>query len=113
MSSYPSTILDNLDHLLNQGTNSDLNQSPFPKLDSPSISTSFTTNENINLQHSGLAIEDMSTEDDQQKISCVGNDLYTYSEWKNFDKLLELESQPSMGTSSSYAYTALLRHDDE
>ncbi|KAI3460652.1 hypothetical protein Pfo_017315 [Paulownia fortunei] len=117
-SSTPSTSIQNFD-LLNQGTN--LNQLPFPpeslksshslfesqmvelpKLDSPSISTSFTTNDN-NFEHSGVANED--NEDEKRNFGDQ------YSEWESFDKLL---ASQVIGP-SSYPYTnmPLLPHNDE
>ncbi|KAK4433638.1 NAC domain-containing protein 30 [Sesamum alatum] len=117
----PSTIIHNFDLLNNHGTTSNLmNQShsayehqmlELPKLDSPSISTSFTTNDN-NFEQSGVAdndqIQDSTDQDD--KSNKFGNELY--SEWKSFDKLFESQV---MGTSSSYAYPnmALVPHNDD
>ncbi|PIN02220.1 hypothetical protein CDL12_25263 [Handroanthus impetiginosus] len=93
----------NFDLLINHGTNlnQSLNcsQSPFesqvlelPNLDSPSISTSFTTNEN-------------NIEDEKNNY---GNQ---YSEWKCFDELL----QSQVIGASSYARTnmALAPHNDD
>lgn len=116
--SYPSTpsLMHNFDPNLNQGTS--LHQppcppetslkssnSPFesqlvelPKLDSPSISTSFATNNN------NFANEDI---EDGKSSFCN-----QFSDWKSFDKLFG--SSQVIGT-SSYSYTnmPLVPHNDE
>ncbi|KAI3464400.1 hypothetical protein Pfo_021063 [Paulownia fortunei] len=109
--SYPSTpsLMHNFEPALNQGTS--FHQPPFPpetvksshspfegqmvelpKLDSPSISTSFATNDN-NFEHSAVANEDIEDEK-----SNFGNQ---FSDWKSFDRLL---ASQVIGP-SSYAYT--------
>lgn len=107
--SYPSTptVMPCFDpSSLNQGTSLHQpsfppgtlksNLSPFesqmvdlPNLDSPSISTSFATND-TNLEHSAVA-----TEEAEDEKSYFTNQ---FSEWKSFDKLLASSS------SSSYTY---------
>ncbi|KAK4413298.1 NAC domain-containing protein 30 [Sesamum alatum] len=122
--SYPttsSTIMhNNFDSSLNQGTTSNFHQSSFPaestlksshspfesqvvelpKLDSPSISTSFATND-TNFEHSFVA-NDQETEDEKSNF---GNQ---FSDW---NKLLATQ----VNGVSSYAYTnmALLPHSDD
>ncbi|KAG8378404.1 hypothetical protein BUALT_Bualt08G0133900 [Buddleja alternifolia] len=110
--SYPSTstLIHNFDPL-NQGTNFNQPQLfenqmvDLPKLDSPSISTSFATNDN-NFDHSTTAVANEEIEDEKGSF---GNE---FSEWKSFDKLLESQV---IGTSSSYGYTnmPLVPHNDE
>lgn len=115
-STMSSTVIHNFD-LVNHGTN--LDQPPFPSesfkssnspfespmielpnLDSPSISTSFTTNDN-NFEQ---ANEDI-IEDEKRNL---GNQ---FSDWKSFDKLL---ASQFIGP-SSYAYTnmPLVPHYDD
>ncbi|KAL8482595.1 hypothetical protein ACS0TY_028676 [Phlomoides rotata] len=107
--SYPNNLLHNtFDHNLNHATNFHQPQfpqldtlkscnSPFetqivelPKLDSPSISTSFATNE-----------------ESHEK----GNFGNQFSDWKSFDKLFA-DSEVVGSSSSSYAYTNMPHSDD-
>lgn len=69
-----------------------------PKLDSPTISTSFTTNDN-NFEE---------TEDDTKNF---GYDHHQHSVWKSFDKLLD--SQEIEPSSFAYANMPLVPHNDE
>ncbi|KAK4490072.1 hypothetical protein RD792_000726 [Penstemon davidsonii] len=75
-----------------------------PKLDSPSISTSFATTDNT-FEHS---INVANTNEDEK-----GNFGNQFNEWKNFDKLLSSQVIGS-SSSSSYVYTnmALDLHND-
>lgn len=110
----PSNIMQTYDPI-NQGTNFHQppaltsGQNPYenqivelPKLDSPSISTSFVTSDNV-FEHSMVASDDI--EDDKGSF---GNQ---YSDWKSFDKFLG--SQVFGESSSSYGYTNMTNNDDQ
>lgn len=116
--SYPGTtrtLMDNFDPTFNQG--SDFHRPPLvplikssyssfdsqnlvelPNLDSPSMSTSFATNDN-NFEHS---VGNEEIEDEKSNFSSS-----QFSDWKRFDKIVASHQVggdvPS--SSSSYAYT--------
>lgn len=111
--SYPPALLhNNFEHATNLFPQLDTLKSncnsPFetqihvdlPKLDSPSISTSFATND-IN----SFANEE-SHEDGKPNF---GNQ---FSDWKSFDKLFAESEVVGSSSSSSYAYTSMPHNDD-
>ncbi|KAH6836033.1 vascular related NAC-domain protein 7, partial [Perilla frutescens var. hirtella] len=109
--SMSSALINNLDLINHRTENLDHHHPPFPsegclkssqmielpKLDSPSISTSFTTNDN-NFEE---------TEDETRNL---GYDQQ-HSVWKSFDKLLA--SQTIEPSSFAYSNMPLVPHNDE